>query len=338
MSIGPVVSGWLPDETLFSLVSRQHQLSGNVRASKTCLDAFGLDRLGADANIPSIPGAFVVATHGRYGSAEEILLHHTVLPYYLPLASAKVRANVWASLTPDEPHSSKYALGQLTGRFCAHHPLRACVACMAEDQASFGVAYWHRLHQLPSVWICPKHGTLLLESRRRQTVEAWAALCLPTFVHLRPALALARKNVELVRSWMRIAENSASYIENAPLLSLDRCRVCSVLAEKAVQLGAVDDAGKLDFHKCAHLLMQTRAPSYSAPAMGALGEGERRAASMARRMLESEFRLSVSDLMIAVSCMHGSWTAFLCAYQEQKASWDEGAESRTRQQAIRIFF
>lgn len=338
MSIGLVVSGWLPDETLFSLVSRQHQLSGNVRTTETCRDAFGLARLGPEANMPSVPGSFMVATHGRYGSAGEILIQHTVLPYYLPLASAAIRADVWASLTSDKPLSFRYPLGQLTGRFGTHHPLKACVACMAEDQASFGVAYWHRLHQLPSVWMCPKHRSLLLECVRRQGGGVWEGLCLPESAHLRSLPAMTGKNPNVWRSWVRVAENSASYIDSAPQLALDRCRVCSVLAKQAVQLGAVDDAGKLDFHKCAQLLMQACEPSSSAPTMRGVCQGERQAASMARRMLGSEFRSSVLDLMIAVSCIHGSWAAFLRDYQERNVSKDDCAESRARQQAIRIFF
>ncbi|WP_420803702.1 TniQ family protein [Ralstonia mojiangensis] len=337
MSIGLVVSGWLPDETLFSLVSRQHQLSGNVRASETCRDAFGVDRLGPEANIPSVPGAFVAATHGRYGSAGEILLQHTVLPYYLPLASAKIRADVWAQLTSDEPQSFRYPLGRLTGRLCAHHPLKACAGCMAEDQASFGVAYWHRLHQLPSVWVCPKHRSSLLECVRGQSGGVWTVLCLPEPAYLRSPSAMVGKGAEVLRPWMRVARTSAAYMESAPQLCLDRCRVCSVLAAQAVQLGAVDDAGKLDFHKCAQLLMQISEISASVPQLGAVCRDERRVTSMARRMLQSEFRLSVLDLMLAVSCMHGSWAAFLCAYQDQKSPGGSCAESRTRQ-AVRIFF
>jgi len=285
----------------------------------------------------AVPGSFVVATRSRYGSAEEILMQHTVLPYYLPLASAKVRGDVWSSLTSEETSFFRYPMGQLTGRFCSHHPLKACAACVADDQAVFGVAYWHRLHQLPSVWICPKHRSLLFECIRRQQGGVWTSLCLPDPQYLRSPPAIAERDEKVFQFVLRVAENSAGYIQCAPHLSLDRCRVGAVLAAQAIQLGAVGDVGKVDFHKCAQLLMQVPKVSSFFPELTARYQGERHVVSMARRMFVSEFRLSVLHLLIAVSCMHGSWEAFLTAYQAQECSGVENEKSRM-QRAIRVFF
>lgn len=35
--------------------------------------------------------------------------------------------------------------------------LRLCPHCLADDQARYGTAYWHLLHQVPEVRICPVH-------------------------------------------------------------------------------------------------------------------------------------------------------------------------------------
>lgn len=52
-------------------------------------------------------------------------------------------------------------LGLSRSRFAAVHPLKVCLSCMRADQLEFGVAYWHRAHQLPGVVCCPKHLEVL---------------------------------------------------------------------------------------------------------------------------------------------------------------------------------
>ena len=42
--------------------------------------------------------------------------------------------------------------------------LRFCPQCNAEDLKLYGELYWHRLHQVPGVSICPRHGVFLQDS------------------------------------------------------------------------------------------------------------------------------------------------------------------------------
>lgn len=42
--------------------------------------------------------------------------------------------------------------------------LQFCWACVLEDRKQFGECYWHRLHQLPGVKICPVHTLVLQQS------------------------------------------------------------------------------------------------------------------------------------------------------------------------------
>jgi hypothetical protein len=50
------------------------------------------------------------------------------------------------------------------------HIWRWCPACVSQDIESYGMAYWHRTHQLPSVLLCPFHGLPLHEVR----IPYWA--------------------------------------------------------------------------------------------------------------------------------------------------------------------
>jgi hypothetical protein len=42
--------------------------------------------------------------------------------------------------------------------------LRFCPSCVEQDKANFGETYWHRIHQIPGVEVCPHHATFLEES------------------------------------------------------------------------------------------------------------------------------------------------------------------------------
>src|SRR5436853_645463 len=47
--------------------------------------------------------------------------------------------------------------------------LRFCPACADAERASSGEAYWHRLHQVPGIFICPIHRMFLEESSVQTT-------------------------------------------------------------------------------------------------------------------------------------------------------------------------
>lgn len=157
-------TAWLPDETLFSLASRRHRLSGNARAALTCEQLFGHPQRGTAHDFPSRIDEFVWRTQGEMGSADSIISKHTLLPYYLPFRTIDDTRNAVAAMRGDGIGSLKYQLGILTSRFRAHHPLKACLRCMADDRIRFATTYWHLSHQYPGVWICREHELLLLES------------------------------------------------------------------------------------------------------------------------------------------------------------------------------
>ncbi|HBZ82757.1 MULTISPECIES: TnsD family Tn7-like transposition protein [Brevibacillus] len=42
--------------------------------------------------------------------------------------------------------------------------LRYCTMCVDRDRLQYGIAYWHRAHQLPGVTVCHLHSSLLIDS------------------------------------------------------------------------------------------------------------------------------------------------------------------------------
>lgn len=160
---------WLPDETLFSLVSRQHLLSGEVVASRTSERFFGGSRAGAQHDVPSRLATFVERTGGRLGGLQEVGLHRTLLNFYRAFITSQECTHALECMAGDSVAHLKLRLGILTSRFRAHHPLKACPVCMEEDASSTGWAYWHLQHQYPGVWVCTKHAQPLLSSTLKAT-------------------------------------------------------------------------------------------------------------------------------------------------------------------------
>lgn len=210
----PQVSQWLPDETVYSLLCRAHRIrnAGSFRA--TCAVAFGEVRLAAVHDLPGHLHVLSDGDRGGFGDARAVAWDHTILPYYLAWQTGDVRARVLQSCVTASAASVKARLGLLSSRLGASHPLKACPRCMEEDIARHGVAYWHRGHQWPGLWICLRHGTALRAlTKRWNGIDRFGAF-LPDDSNLeaerrdlpcRTTAALA-KMAECTRGFLRFAE------------------------------------------------------------------------------------------------------------------------------------
>lgn len=160
---------WLPDETFFSWASRYHRISGARLPEQTSLALFGRARQGYQHDFPSPLSAFVEATQGGFGDARLIAQTRTVLPFYLVHRDQATAESAYSAIAEPNAGMLKYRLGILTSRFRANHPLKACPQCMSEDEHWHGTPYWHLRHQLPGVWVCPRHGLSLLTCITKST-------------------------------------------------------------------------------------------------------------------------------------------------------------------------
>lgn len=160
----PFLVHWQEDETVFSLASRLHQLWGYPLAAQTAQILFGASHAGTLHDLSTHLSAFETATEGVLGTAAELAETRTLARYYRSFLGQERREHLTATLCGDSLAHVKLRLGILTSRFRAHHPLKACPACMLEAQMSKGFSWWRLTHQYPGVWICPQHGALLRES------------------------------------------------------------------------------------------------------------------------------------------------------------------------------
>lgn len=157
---------WLPDETLFSLCSRQHLVMGNLAPSTTSTAVLGLTQKFIKHDIPCGISALEQTGFNYCGSAESILLCHTIFPLFVPFQTQVKIEDAIRTIKGSRIDSLKYRLGLISSGFGADHPLNACPYCMHEDINAHGVAYWHLTHQYPGVLICPLHQAWLMVSTK----------------------------------------------------------------------------------------------------------------------------------------------------------------------------
>src|SRR5450830_701586 len=177
------VPSWLPDESLFSLCSRYHVLSGNLDAGTTCYRLFGHRRFGLAHDFPSRLSFFAEKTNRMLGAEHDLALKHTVLPFYLPFRDSENTEAYLAAMSGSGIGSLKFKLGILTSSFGANHPLKFCLGCFEADQESHGVAYWHLQHQIPGSWYCVNHETALHEAADKYNGVSRFEWLLPSAKH-----------------------------------------------------------------------------------------------------------------------------------------------------------
>jgi hypothetical protein len=133
-----------PDETLFSRVSRYHLLTGDRRHDTTFHALFGrVNSLDFTELAPPslsilaslLPGDPVV----QLGN---LLIENTFVPFAIPVFRQSIEEFMGTEFGDS----------------------RACLLCLADDEAVVGVSYLHRSHQLPAVTACWKHGAKLLDT------------------------------------------------------------------------------------------------------------------------------------------------------------------------------
>ncbi len=98
----------------------------------------------------------------RVYAMEDIILNHTMFPQYarfIPLKQKKKALHHMAHDFCDAHH-----LFAILPRNESDQYLKYCPICATEDRQKFGEAYWHRLHQLRNMQICPLHSCMLIDS------------------------------------------------------------------------------------------------------------------------------------------------------------------------------
>lgn len=150
-----------PDELLYSVLARYYVHSGYTTYISVADDLYIKRTTRPDVEFLNrfTPDALKVLTKNI--TIEDIILHHTIFPYYSRFLTKERRIKAFNAMINMEGifHNLLAIPVSKEKRF-----LRYCPLCVNEDREKYNEAYWHRTHQLMRVNICPKHKCRLLNS------------------------------------------------------------------------------------------------------------------------------------------------------------------------------
>ncbi len=202
------------DELVFSACSRYHELAGYRSREATGRDLFNLSRAKVAIDLPCNLEAFVESFPvPDWQTIDRLIDEHTLLPFFSPFVPIERLSCLRSDMQGNGGGSVHGRLGILTSGIAGDY-LRFCPLCVEDDRTRLGETYWHRLHQIPGVEVCPTHKVFLeataVHARSRGNRDAFVtaekAVCLSP---PRPV----EENKSDHRAYLRIAHDVAWLLE-----------------------------------------------------------------------------------------------------------------------------
>lgn len=204
-----------PDETITSLVTRYHQMSGGYGVRSTLVELFGAVTKSYASELPCYL-THLEAVSGCTGLVD----NHTLLPYFEPFLSAEKAKRARELMQSSHALGLKLELGITAAGFEKYRTRRYCPRCIAVDFAVCGVSYWHVCHQSAGVYVCPKHHCYLHRVLAQPETGDFNQLFLPSDV-------IGRREGHAIRSQSEIY--FCRLAELADIIDWGRCNRQSII-------------------------------------------------------------------------------------------------------------
>jgi hypothetical protein len=154
-----------PDELLYSLIARYHIRSGNISPKITLRELFGSTKNIATADLPA--NLNILSTHLQHLIPyidTNLIPKYTLYPFYQPFLTSKRDRLIQKSMKAQTDKNVHTRIGVMASAIAMPKYFRFCPQCNTEDLNQYGEMYWHRLHQITGVLVCPKHSIFLQDS------------------------------------------------------------------------------------------------------------------------------------------------------------------------------
>ncbi|MDP1610675.1 MAG: TnsD family Tn7-like transposition protein [Sulfuritalea sp.] len=149
-------------EPLYGWCARFHRLSGSTNPTATSRQLFGHPTAGLRHDFTSHLDHFHLITSGLLGSISELIHQRTQFALYAPFLDQQLRVEAMDGMRGNGCKSLLQRMGLTRGGLGPMSPLKACQACIEEDQIAVPSGRWHMDHQWDSTRVCLRHGQPLL--------------------------------------------------------------------------------------------------------------------------------------------------------------------------------
>jgi hypothetical protein len=165
----------LPDETIFSWLCRYHLL-----AAHHSFRHFTLPMLGVNASRPAneFPSCLLSLSKLSGIELDALVKQMTSVNYYQPFILPNIYRELLQALRDGNTYGLQSQLGMVANRITPGMFLKYCPVCAEYDRRQFGVAYWHKIHQLVGITTCVYHRCHLVEVKKTSI-----KILLPTEFH-----------------------------------------------------------------------------------------------------------------------------------------------------------
>ncbi|TAK12357.1 MAG: hypothetical protein EPO32_08685 [Anaerolineae bacterium] len=153
------------EEIIYSAIARHRRDLGYKSHSSLLMDLFGTINLRATVDFPSHLGEFtsrLSPTHTL--TVDKIIDCHTLFPYHTAFLNGERIAEIRELMYGSSGQRIFTILGALWQRNLRRAHMRYCPRCVEQDRQTFGEAYFHRVHQIGVVMVCPEHACRLLDT------------------------------------------------------------------------------------------------------------------------------------------------------------------------------
>ena len=151
-----------PDEMLHSVYARLWQQYQCPSTRTLSCEIFGVPHPVWDLEFPGYLHHLVSVLPAGHSYTEDGLIDaHTHLPLYGPFLEPDRTTRIRLMLQGRERRGIQFLLGAGHKRMPTSPWLRYCPLCVRRDRTAYGECYWHRVHQVMGVDVCPHHGTWL---------------------------------------------------------------------------------------------------------------------------------------------------------------------------------
>jgi len=241
------------DETLHSVLSRYARLCGVRSCGAVFNGAQSANFFSQNVAFPCRLAELAEALPCGTGlSLAELIKRHTLLPYYEPFLTQQ-QVDDANTLMAGNGEGLMLRLGLIASRLEFASRVRFCFNCIDQDIACVGAAYWHRVHQLPGVLICPHHGTLLRFLDYRWLSRNSRRMHLPDDEDVQSHSISLDIPQDLHHALREIAQCSLQVLERdaAPLCPH---AIRSVLLDSAIALDLASGSGRLHLGRLAQYM------------------------------------------------------------------------------------
>jgi hypothetical protein len=151
-----------PDELLYSICARFNERMRYPNNATTVKELFGSKNAAAIVDLPSRLNILVAQLpNGHLHTADRFINDNTLLPFYVPFIPSERLHKSKEDMCRANSNHVRERLGITASSIQVHRQLRFCPSCVAENRERFGEAYWHRIHQVTGVEVCPYHAVFL---------------------------------------------------------------------------------------------------------------------------------------------------------------------------------